>query len=1697
MRFLIGFLLCFILLGGENTYAQFPYTDSFKNSTAVGTVLGGGASLTAGRPGGDAEGNGYLRLTENTDNQSGFARNTSVFPSEKGLLVTFEYYSYGGPTTETADGICFFLFDATVLSDPADPANGYPDPGFRIGGIGGSLGYAGYAGDPGLRKGFLGVGFDEFGNFATNDGGKKEGTLGVADKVRQNVTLRGDGYGTSNGAGNYEFLTRAITTTLTPAFNVEGKVDGRTPGFNSSSPGYRKARIEILPNGLNSYKINVWITEGGVATPHHPIVNLIYNATIPPQLSYGLAASTGGFINLHEVRNIDIVIPPSSAVKPVAVNDVSATTEDTPVTFSIISNDYDANGNYTLNLGSIDLNPPVSGEQKTLTNADGTYTVSNAGLVTFTPAVHFNGTATAISYTIKDDGSAGAVPIEESISATINVTVTAVNDAPVATLPATINVTEDTPKALTGISFADADAGTATVLVTLTIPASSGALSATSASGVTVGGSSTALTLSGSLANINSFISANGLTYTPVADSNTDVTLTIAVNDNGNLGTGGSLTDSKTLILDIQPVNDAPLVANISKTGNEDTIVPFSAADFTSKFTDIDGNSIIKIKIISLPSSSDGILKRGDVAILAGEEINFADLSTITFTPALNFNGNSTAFNWNAFDGTVYAVSNASVNITITPVNDAPLVNNVDKTGTEDQVVLFTSNDFTSKYLDVESNPLNKIKIITLSSNGTLKKSGNAVVAGEEVLVTELANITFTPSANFSGNTSFAWSASDGNSYSASDAAVNIVISPVDDPPVAVNDAASTEANTPVTFNVVANDTDPDGAGTIDITTLDIDPATPGTQTVFTVALQGTYIANNNGTVTFSPATGYDSGVGTTTPVNYTVKDNTGLTSNPAAITIKVTPRVAPVANADEATTAENASVTFSVLTNDTDLNGNNTINAASVDLDPATGGRQSTFTVSGQGTYTVNNAGAVTFTPIQYYNSGAGTATPISYTVNDAGGLTSNAASITVTVTSVPDVPIAVADAVTTNEDNSITFSVIANDIDRDGNNTIDPTSVDFDPGAGVKTTLVVAGEGTYTANTNGTVTFVPFANYNSGASTATPVSYTIKDNTGLTSNPAQITVTVTSVNDLPVVANVPKSGNQGQTITFTDTDFKSKFSDPENSPLTRIRVVSLPQNGSLRLYGTAVTASQEIPVADLEGLTFVPFAGWNGITSFSWNGNDGAGYAALNANVVITLAAVNQPPVLTPVLRNYTGNQSVTFSASDFTSQFSDPDNNPLTKIQIVSLPPSGTLKLFGVDVVAGQEIPVGDISGLTYVPEPGNSGTFNFRWNASDGTAYATAASTVSINVTPSNVPPVVSDITKSGTGFTDISFVAADFTSKFTDADNNTLVKVKIINLPLNGTLRLNGINVIAGQEIPLLDLPKLTFQSALNWSGTTNFAWNGYDGQAYAVNNANVNISVILLTDPNAKIGVAKSVSSITDGINGTYDVKFTFTLVNYGPNAIENISLKDNLSQAFAGTEFTVKSLIAFGNLKTNTSFNGKSDTELLLPASRLIGGEERKIELEINIRLVTNSGTFHNFALAEGSSAVTGAKVQDRSTNGLKPDPVINGDVSLSETTRIELAPRPTFIPEGFTPNNDGINDNLVIQNTLSQKIAIEVFNRWGNRVYRSVDYKNDWAGRCTEGIFLGQDIPDGTYFYVVIVDNKSKYVGSLTVQR
>lgn len=563
------------------------------------------------------------------------------------------------------------------------------------------------------------------------------------------------------------------------------------------------------------------------------------------------------------------------------------------------------------------------------------------------------------------------------------------------------------------------------------------------------------------------------------------------------------------------------------------------------------------------------------------------------------------------------------------------------------------------------------------------------------------------------------------------------------------------------------------------------------------------------------------------------------------------------------------------------------------------------------------------------------------------------------------------------------------------------------------------------------------------------------------------------------PVIADINKTGFKDQVVIFTAENFLEKFVDAQHS-LVMIKVVSLPLNGTLKLNGVDIVADQEIPAANLDKITCTPVVGYTGITSFLWNASDGIQYAATSKNINLTIVDPGTKPVAVADIYTTTKGGTLTVGLPGVLINDTNADGRPFVAIKVTD-PAHGSL-VFNSN------------GSFIYVHNGDANTSDSFTYKTNNGFVDGNTV-TVTISIPYVNAPPILSTISKIGVNANPITFKLADFVEKFTDIES--LVNIKIVTLPATGELKLYGVSAIVNQVIGAADIKGLTFEPPRHWNGSTSFLWNGSDGTQYSVNNAAVNISVTQPSDPNAKIGLAKSLISTTPNLNGTYDLKYLFTAINYGPNDLIRISIKDNLALAFSGADFTVKSITATGNLKANTGFNGVSDTEMLIQSSSLVAAEQANVELLINVKLGMVGGTFQNSALAEAESPITGFTVDDISTNGLNPDPNGSGDVSLSEFTQVKLDLLPTYIPEGFSPNGDGVNDKFVVLNADGKQVFLEMYNRWGNRVYKSEDYKNDWGGEVTEGIFLGRDIPDGTYYYIITIDRTDKYAGFITVNR
>src|SRR5687768_2780245 len=190
----------------------------------------------------------------------------------------------------------------------------------------------------------------------------------------------------------------------------------------------------------------------------------------------------------------------------------------------------------------------------------------NGGLLKFTPAQDGNGAPyTSFTFQVQDNG--GGTDLDPTPN-TMTINVTAVNDAPVNTVPGPQSTTEDTPKVFSSgnanqISVADVDAGSADIRVTLT--ATNGTITLATTAGLLFGaGDGTAdatMTFDGTLTEVNTAM--NGMSFTPTLGFSGAATLTITSNDLGNTGTGGPLSDTDVVNIQVATnisIQDAQLV---------------------------------------------------------------------------------------------------------------------------------------------------------------------------------------------------------------------------------------------------------------------------------------------------------------------------------------------------------------------------------------------------------------------------------------------------------------------------------------------------------------------------------------------------------------------------------------------------------------------------------------------------------------------------------------------------------------------------------------------------------------------------------------------------------------------------------------------------------------------------------------------------------------------------------------------------------------------------------------------------------------------------------------------------------------------------------------------------------------------------------------------------------------------------------
>lgn len=261
------------------------------------------------------------------------------------------------------------------------------------------------------------------------------------------------------------------------------------------------------------------------------------------------------------------------------------------------------------------------------------------------------------------------------------------------------------------------------------------------------------------------------------------------------------------------------------------------------------------------------------------------------------------------------------------------------------------------------------------------------------------------------------------------------------------------------------------------------------------------------------------------------------------------------------------------------------------------------------------------------------------------------------------------------------------------------------------------------------------------------------------------------------------------------------------------------------------------------------------------------------------------------------------------------------------------------------------------------------------------------------------------------------------------------------------------------------------------------------------------------------LGLSKRASEPTVSANGETEISYQLTVVNFGQSALTQLTVSDNLDRAFtsAGAQIRSVAVKAEAGLLVNPAYTGTGADTTLLVADKStlpVGGKKSLwMTVRLNLQQATTL-TFSNIAVSDALDA-KGGRCRDFSTNGTDADPDKNGNpADNTEPTIVTLhsvnaeSSETVFVPEGFSPNNDGINDRFVIQGvTPGQTMRLSVFNRWGQAVYEQDDYKNDWDGVASTAPkyvpSARQGLPDGTYFYVLKLSDGREFTRFLTLSR
>ncbi len=770
---------------------------------------------------------------------------------------------------------------------------------------------------------------------------------------------------------------------------------------------------------------------------------------------------------------------------------------------------------------------------------------------------------------------------------------------------------------------------------------------------------------------------AQTIRFTPAANYNGPVTFTYTIRNNINDVATGTVT------MNVTAVNDAPIVINTAFSVTEDPASPLLIAptDVFSPGPANESSQLITLAIVTPPPANQG------TAVINASGI-------LEFTPAANFVGTVNMVVRGTDNGTPAQSTNATLTVTVSAVNDAPVIVQTTYSVAEDAatpLVILPTQIFAP-------GPANEsAQTVTLSLVSTPDASQGVAT------ILPNGSLQFVPALNFFGPVNFVVRGTDnGTPALSTDATLTINVTPVNDGPIAVDDTGSSArfnviglTGTATPLDVMRNDSAGPNESSIDSIKI---------LSVTTTTLGATVTLNADRTrVIYTPPT---TAVNQTDFFSYTIEDNAGLTST-ARTEVFILPPTFPFAVDDQFSTSEktvDTSYPINVTANDF-VNEGFISQIVSIVQQPQAG--KGTATVAGTDTPNDPSDDRVVYTAPAHVSGGP---ILVVYQMTDSkpGSVPVNA-TLTIQISEVNDPPAPFGKNVSVNEDTTLDIDgqAFTSNISRgpfEDSQTLTITSLQLlTPGAGTVSLV------------DGNIRFVPSANFNGVAE----VLYTVRDNgtTAGTLDPktasATLTISVSAVNDAPITVaktlpTPPTVYLEGNTTTIPVADvIAGDRPGPDNESAQSVSLVEI--------VGSLTTAKGGTITRQGSNLIYTPPQFYNSLVdgqdSFVYSIVDN-GTPALSATGTVNLyiSEVNNPPVADDLSRDaFAGvNTVIDLTAALAAMNKGAPNESGQTlKITDLILPSSypGTLTLN----------PNG--TSITYFAPLGTNESFSFQYRVED--------------------------------------------------------------------------------------------------------------------------------------------------------------------------------------------------------------------------------------------------------------------------------------------------------------------------------------------------------------------------------------------